>query len=172
MEVAMRRPAPCAMLGLALLFCAYPAHAFDPPHLWSQSHGGLNAETSHAIAVDAAGNVYVSGFFSTDANFGGVDLINPGGPSDLFVAKYNAAGVHQWSRSYGGLSGATGWGMQVDGAGSVIVTGHFGGSVDFGGGALVSAGLDEIFLVKLNTDGVHQWSQRFGAAGNDAGLAL
>ena len=167
----MRRPTPCVFLALALLFCAYPVHAFDAPHLWSQSHGGNGTDVAWSVATDAAGNVFITGFCWDGANFGGIDL-NTGGSYSVFVAKYNAAGVHQWSRAFFSTINGTGNAIKVDGAGNVIVTGHFTGTIDFGGGPLVSAGADDIFLVKLNTDGVHQWSQRFGAAGDDYGLAL
>lgn len=168
----MRAPAPCVLLAVALLFCAIPVYAFDAPHLWSQRHGGPGTDVAWAVAVDATGNVYITGSCWDGANFGGIDVSNPGGSFDMFVAKYNAAGVHQWSRPYLSTSQSAGNAIKVDGAGNVIVTGHFTGTIDFGGGPLVSAGNDDIFLVKLNTDGVHQWSQRFGAAGDDFGLAL
>lgn len=170
----MRRPTPCVLLAVALLFCAFPVHAFDVPHLWSQSHGGSGTDVAWSVAVDAAGNVFITGFCWDGANFGGVDISNPGGNADMYVAKYNAAGVHQWSRLFysAGMGTSAGQAIKVDGAGNVIVTGHFTGTMDFGGGPLVSAGNDDIFLVKLSTDGVHQWSQRFGAAGDDFGLAL
>ena len=170
----MRRPTPCVLLALALLFCAFPVYAFDVPHLWSQVHGSESGDAAQAIAVDANGNVFVTGFFSGTANFGGSDIINPGVSYIMYIAKYNAAGVHQWSRGYGGMNTASGMGIKADGAGNVIVTGHFTGTLDFlvGGPPLVSAGNDDIFLVKFNGDGVVQWSQRFGSTGDDWGLAL
>jgi len=135
-----------------LLFCAFPVYAFDVPHLWSQVHGSESGDAAQAIAVDANGNVFVTGFFSGTANFGGSDIINPGASYIMYIAKYNAAGVHQWSRGYGGMNTASGLGIKADGAGNVIVTGHFLGTLDFlvGGPPLVSAGNDDIFLVKFN----------------------
>ena len=169
----MRRPTPCVLLALALLLCAYPVHAFDAPHLWSQSHGSPDGvEVGWSVAVDAAGNVFVTGQFFDGANFGGIDLQNPGGSFNTFIAKYNAAGIHQWSRGYSATTNSSSNAIKVDGAGNVIVTGPFRGTSNFGGGGLVSAGNDDIFLVKFSTDGVLQWSQRFGAAGEDFGLAL
>jgi hypothetical protein len=52
------------------------------------------------------------------------------------------------------------------------VTGFFGGTVDFGGGPLASAGESDIFLAKFDGTGNHLWSQRFGAEGYDVGRAL
>jgi hypothetical protein len=42
-------------------------------------------------------------------------------------------------------------------------------TVSFGGASLVSAGDDDGFVAKLNSAGVHQWSLRFGSAGQDEG---
>lgn len=59
--------------------------------------GGAGDEFGRGIAVDDAGNAYVSGWTSsTEATFsvsGGPDLTYNGGPSDVFVAKVNAAGT-------------------------------------------------------------------------------
>lgn len=45
--------------------------------------------------------------------------------------------------------------------------------MDFGGGALTSAGLFDIFVAKYaGTDGAHQWSKRFGSTSNDAGYGI
>jgi hypothetical protein len=52
--------------------------------------------------------------------------------------------------------------VAVDGAGNVLLTGDFDGTVDFGGGPLTSAGSDDIFVAKLDAQGNHLWSKRFG----------
>ena len=57
---------------------ALPAHALTPAHYWSHGFGGTLGETPASVAVDAAGNVYVTGFFSGTANFGGSDLVSLG----------------------------------------------------------------------------------------------
>jgi len=42
-----------------------------------------------------------------------------------------------------------------------VMTGYFTGSVDFGGGALSSSGLD-VVVAKYNSAGTYIWSKRFG----------
>ena len=42
-----------------------------------------------------------------------------------------------------------GTGVASDAAGNVLVTGFFEGTVDFGGGPLMSAGSSDVFVVKL-----------------------
>ena len=110
--------------------------------------------------MDGSGNVFVTGIFSGTVDFGGGNLVSAGSV-DIFVAKYNANGVHQWSKRLGGTGGEIGQAVAVDGSGNVVVTGDFSGTVDFGGGNLVSAGSSDVFLAKYNASGVHQWSKRF-----------
>ena len=80
--------------------------------------------------------------------------------------------AHLWSNGYGGTNLDEIRGATVDAAGNVILTGRFGATVDFGGGALVSAGNDDIFLVKYDASGAHLWSKRFGSTGFDTGYAV
>jgi hypothetical protein len=82
-------------------------------------------------------------------NFGGGGLVSAG-VGDIFVAKYSGAdGSHLWSKRFGDTSADSGQGVAVDGSGNAVVTGVFNGTVNFGGGGLVSAGSDDIFLLKL-----------------------
>jgi hypothetical protein len=101
------------------------------------------------VAADASGNVIVTGFFEGAADFGGDTLICAGG-EDIFVAKYDASGAHQWSQRLGSTAGDQGLAVAVDGSGDVIVTGRFEGTVDFGGGDLTSAGGSDIFVAKYS----------------------
>src|SRR5262249_11205115 len=61
-------------------------------------------------------------------------------------------------------------GIAVDRTDNMVLTGSFGGSVDFGGGALTSTGSADVFLVKYTTAGAYVWAKDFGtplsASGN------
>ena len=50
--------------------------------------------------------------------------------------------------------------------------GGFTGTMDFGGGAFTSAGNDDIFVAKFDTNGNHLWSQRFGDSRPQSGRSL
>ncbi len=69
--------------------------------------------------------------------------------------------VHLWSQHFGSTSSDYGESVATDASGNVFVTGRFFGTVDFGGGALVSAGNTDIFVAKYSPTGTHLWSQRF-----------
>ncbi len=140
-----------------------------PPHVWSESFGDEFDDWGRAIATDEAGYFIVTGHFAGTANFGGGDLTSAGG-ADIFVAKFGPAGNHVWSRRFGGSYSDVGYGIAIDGAGNVVVTGHFQDTVDFGGGPLESDdGSFDIFVAKFDPTGAHLWSQRFGGPDADRG---
>jgi outer membrane protein assembly factor BamB len=92
------------------------------------------------------------------------------GSLDMYIARFQAAdGAHVWSVAKGGAGNDAPYDVDVN-AGSVIVTGYFGGSISFGGNKLTSAGGDDAFVAKLDaTNGAHQWSMRFGGTSSEAG---
>ncbi len=140
-------------------------------HLWSQRFGGTSSDTGRAIACRGTSAVTLAGSFQATVNFGGGNLTSAGS-EDAFVADLTHAGTHRWSRRFGGSSADYALALAVAPAGSVLLTGSFNGSVDFGGGNLVSAGFSDIFLAKYDDAGLHAWSRRFGGTSNDAGNGL
>jgi hypothetical protein len=140
-------------------------------HQWSQRSGSIGNDYGCAVALDASGAPVLSGRFEGTVNFGGSNLVSAGG-CDIFLAKYNAGGVHQWSRAFGGLDSDFGNSVVLDASGSVYVAGQFLGTVDFGGGNLVSAGNADVFLSAYDANGVHQWSRRFGGPGMDTAMGV
>ena len=98
-------------------------------------------DIANAIAVDAAGNVYVTGIST-----GTISL------SDYATVKYNSAGQEQWVARYNGPSNGTdeAFSITVDAAGNVYVTGQSlsGTNYDFA-------------TVKYNSAGTQQWVSRY-----------
>jgi hypothetical protein len=140
--------------------------------------GNSSTEEGKGIATDSAGNVLVTGYQGSYwVDYGG-------GPqtsvsyNDIFIAKYSAAGGWDWSKTIGGYGYDQGNAIAADDAGNVFVTGYFGKAtmgdtgVNFGGGALFSAGAYDVFLVKYSATGQHVWSRRFGGTGTDVGMAV
>lgn len=102
---------------------------------------------SHDVSADGLGNIYVSGYTSA------VSL-------DAFVAKYDALGTLQWSRTLATNSLDWSWGVSADGMGNAYVTGHTEGSL---GGT--SAGSYDAFVAKYDAAGNQQWSRQLGTGG-------
>ncbi|MGD8415217.1 MAG: nucleotide-binding protein, partial [Candidatus Latescibacterota bacterium] len=135
--------------------------------LWGKSFGdAATRQSATHVAIDNAGNVIVAGSFEETTDFGGGELASTGG-FNMFLVKLDAQGNHLWSRRYGDADELTLGeinGLAVDDSSEVVMTGSFAGTLDFGGGPLASAGGLDMFVVKLDEDGNHQWSRSFGGA--------
>jgi len=105
-------------------------------------------------------------------DFGGGPLSTPTTASDMFVAKYSASGAPVWAKRLGGTNSEGGTAVAVDSLGDIAVTGGFQGTVDFGGGALTSAGSNDIVVGKYTGGGSYLWAKRFGGTGDDSSLAV
>jgi Beta-propeller repeat len=115
-------------------------------YYWAKVMGGYSVDYGYSVAVDSSSNVYVVGM-----------LARPN--ADVFVQKWSSSGDYVWARALGGSSPDYGRGVAVDSSGSVYVAGYFMGMADFDPGIgtanLTSAGLSDVFLVKLDDLG---WS--------------
>ncbi len=132
-------------------------------HVWSKRFGDGDNQFAPAVAIDGLDNVFVAGYFRGAMDFGGGPLTSAGG-EDIFLAKFDSGGGHQWSKRFGDIStDQEAWGVAIDGSGNAIIAGYFTGAVDFGGGALPNAGPNaDIFVAKFGSDGAHVWSKSFG----------
>jgi hypothetical protein len=99
----------------------------DPVLSYSTYLGGSGEDRSHAIAVDAAGNAYVTGrTFSPDfpTTAGAFQTSFGDGSFHAFVTKLNATGSALVYSTYLGGNGAEeSYGIAVDAAGNAYVTG-------------------------------------------------
>jgi hypothetical protein len=140
------------------------AARFSPAgqHLWSKRFGGTSNEDVRGVAVDGAGDVFLTGQFLGSINFGGPTLTSAGF-EDIFLAKLSGvSGGHVWSKRLGSSSAPdAGYGVAVDGAGNVAITGFFAGLVDFGGGGIMAQVYD-IFVAKYSSTGAYLSARRFG----------
>lgn len=64
--------------------------------------GGTQNDYGQCLAVDANGNVYVTGNFNGNSVFGSVPLYANAGTTDIFLIKYSSNGEFQWEKQVGG----------------------------------------------------------------------
>ncbi len=139
-------------------------------YVWAVKAGGVNSDRALSIKSDAAGNSYITGYFYGSATFGST-TINSAGAQDIFIAKYDNAGVCLWAKSAGGAGADIGNGITVDGSGNVIVTGEFAGNASFGSTSLNSQnGSTDVFTTKLDGSGNFVWTKQGSASQTDRGL--
>ncbi len=124
--------------------------------LWSRQVGTGDTDKGEAVAVDSMGNAYLSG--RTWGDFAGGNL----GGSDLFLAKFDAAGNQLWSQQLGTSGYEDEVALAVDLSDEVYMSGYTTGSL-----AGPNAGGSDTFVIRFDSSGSEIWSQQIGVEGND-----
>jgi uncharacterized protein (TIGR03437 family) len=138
--------------------------------LYSSFFGGSGVDEARGVAVDAQGNVYVTG------NTGSLDLptkgaIQPktGGSQDAFVAKLNPGGLLIYATYLGGSANETASAIAIDAAGSAYIIGTTF-STNFPTVSAFQAtkgALQDAFVAKINPGGT-AWVYSTYLGGNAA----
>src|SRR2546423_13029971 len=100
-------------------FLILNSFAQSPNFLWAKGMGGTAEDDSRSTVIDAAGNIYTTGYFSGTVDFdpgAGIFNLNSVGGTDIFVFKLDAAGNFIWAKSIGGpsTSGDNGNSIAID----------------------------------------------------------
>ncbi len=147
--------------------------------LWAKQIGGNGVDNGQCITTDIEGNVYTTGYFRNTTDFDpgeGIFELTSVGNRDVFTSKLDASGNFIWAKQTGGISLDNGFSITTDVFGNVFTTGGFQDSVDFDPGVgvsnLISAGLFDIYVSKLDSEGEFLWAKRFGGVNTDIGTSL
>ena len=145
------------------------AHAFG-------GVGTLDSDRAHGLHIAASGDIYVTGSFSsTGGDFDpgpGTVTLSSAGSIDIFISRFNAAGVLQWAQRIGDTGGDLGYGLATDNNGNLYFCGYANSaSIDLDPGPGVenfTSGVgQDIVAVKLDVDGIYQWGLRIGGGSSD-----
>ncbi len=150
-------------LLLMLLGLSAAALTEDLNVQWIKEFGSSGLDNLQGIACDPSGNVCITGF--TEAALSGN---SHSGGTDMFVAKYDAAGRELWTRQLGTVESDQGAALACDGVGNIYVTGHTSGSFE----GKTNAGGADIFLIKLEPSGKILWIKQFGTSESEYGLSV
>ena len=115
--------------------------------VWTAFYDGIGNDwdVANDLAVDAQGNVYVTGHSR-----------NPGTGVDYATVRYDSLGTQLWVATYNGSAngGDYGLALTVDGSSNVYVTGEsWGTNYDY-------------LTVKYNRSGTQLWTARYNGPGN------
>ena len=148
----------------------------DPTLTYSTFLGGTGQDSAMSIAVDAAGNAYLTGY-TESLNFPEASGSRAGNPSgvDVYVAKLSPAGKLLYITYLGGSGDDRGYGIAVDSSGAAVVAG-WTYSTNFpvvnGAQPRLGGGRDG-FVAKLNAAGnALVFSTYLGGSGADSGNAV
>lgn len=129
--------------------------ATDGSVVWEQRYGGRSRDegVGECVAVDASGNVFVSGSSEGEDSF-----------FDYYTAKYSPNGTMLWERRYDGPGHSYDFvrAMALDADGNAIVTGYSDGGTN----------AYDFYTVKYGAaDGTVLWEQRYDGPENWADYA-
>ncbi|WP_437305584.1 SBBP repeat-containing protein [Sorangium sp. So ce388] len=127
---------------------------------WVRVWDGDGAQNVRGVAVDAVGNIIVAGDFYDELVLGDSSYASAGG-TDAFLVKVTNRGLVSWARVLGGPEPETLRSVAVDRLGGPVALVGFQGTVDFGGGEIVTNEHSNA-LLKYTTSNVYEWNQVFG----------
>lgn len=129
--------------------------------LWAVQGGGVSHDYAYDIAVDAAGNAYITGKFYGTATFGSYLLEATVPDTDLFVAAVSPSGNWLWAvQAEGDTNSEDAAAITLDGAGDLWILGTFSANVDFGSYTLTPEEAHNIFIARLDPSGNWLWAMR------------
>ncbi|MBK7667586.1 MAG: SBBP repeat-containing protein [Sphingobacteriaceae bacterium] len=150
-------------------------------YVWAKPFGGVSSfEYAYSLALDAVGDIYVTGSFNgTNTDFDPAlttYTLGTNGSYDAFVSKLTSAGNFVWAKKLGGGIADYGRCIKVDASNNVYTTGYYQNTADFdpnaGSYTLTSAGMNDIYVSKLDGSGNFIWAKSMGSASNDWGYGL
>lgn len=166
---------------------------YDPDGelVWVRQIGGRSDDVAASIKVDDQGSVFLAGGFSERMQVARNITLKSEGLFDAFLIKLDSEGRTAWAVAEGGYMNDIAYGLGIDPAGNILISGGYAGSESFGSEfpthagyrkprrrytrayfgrtRLTSEGGSDIFVAKYNPAGKMVWVQSVG--GNKKGAA-
>lgn len=116
------------------------------------SLGGDDYDFVRDVRMDAAGNIYLLGYFYGSIQLGS-SLFTSYGSQDVFLAMIDEVGKVSWARHIGGSMADYPAGIALDGEGGVLVAGYFYNQVSIGDTTLYTQASSDVYLARFGGDG-------------------
>ncbi len=115
--------------------------------IWAKRIGGPGAQRALSVAFDFNSDVIVAGAYAGSIDDG--TLPPSAGGDDVFVIKYDRFGNLVWAKRFGDEADQVGYAVGADDENNVFVAGAFQSTIPLATGTLTSAGLNDVFVMKL-----------------------
>ena len=154
---------------------------------WLKSAGSTGDDGANGIAVDAAGNSYITGRLggASTITIGSSTITNAAANPTVLIAKYDVSGNPQWANVSVGdhYSYNVGNGIRLDAGGNPYIIGQYSSdSLLFGPVTLYNTSLTngsgggdlnyDVFVAKYKANGMLSWARSAGGDSNDIGNSV
>lgn len=140
---------------------------------WAKQFGGAGSEDNRGLAVDANGNIFLTGTFSGTTVFEGHVHASTGGFADVYLAKLDPMGRLLWFRSFGASLTDRGDALTLDAAGNIYLLGRFSGTLALPNlPPITSVGGEDVFIARFDTNGNAAWVRQLGGTSLEIGYAI
>ncbi len=136
-----------------------------------QSVGGTSQDEVYSMATDSVGNVYVTGYFGSNIDFGTTTL-SSAGEHNIYVAKRNPDGDWLWARKVEGTAYSLGYGIAIDSNDNCYITGEFLSHALFGSISLSGSGNMNSFVAKMDCNGNWLWARQAEVSSGNNGNSI
>ncbi len=144
--------------------------------LWATYFGGPSYESGMNVATDLSGNVFMSGQTLSVSDVAGPNAHQDTmfGFYDVYLVKFSAQGVYQWSTYFGGDGRDTDYELVCDTSGNVFITGVTGSDTRIATqGSFQPQYLNgDAFLAKFSPIGTLVWATYYGGVSGDWAEAM
>lgn len=131
-----------------------------------KTFGGTKNDSAQSIAATSDGGYAILGYTQSNDN----DITDKQDESfDYWVLKFDANDQLQWQKTYGGTADDRGYNIIQTSDGGYAILGY---SFSNDGDTSVNSGLQDYWLVKLDSDGNISWEKSFGYQGTDTGISV
>jgi len=124
----------------------------DGNKLWTKQWGTFYEDSGSSVAVDSAGNIFVTG-----GTWENLDGNESAGESDIFLTKFDNDGNKLWTRQFGTFYEDYGRSIVIDGSDNIFITGYTYGFFE----GNEHADESDVFLAKFDNDGNKLWTKKW-----------
>lgn len=154
----------CNLLLLFIFFQSALLQAQAPEIEWQAAFGGNSYDPAGCVAPTSDGG-YIVASNSSSGMTGNKSVAAIGG-GDIWVIKLDNIGNIQWQKAYGGTGVDGAWSIEQTYDGGYIVGGE-SSSLPSGNKTALNYGLNDCWILKLDSNGDLEWQNSFGGLSNE-----